>query len=87
MCLVAAYFRNSITDGCATPVFTEKLTVAVPPMISVQNQLVGASVGSDVTLDCHSEAYPKSINYWTFKNVIIAKSKYYRKDGTETTVC
>ena len=45
-------------------------------MISVQNQLVGASIGQTVTLDCHSEAYPKSINYWMFKNVIIAKGKW-----------
>lgn len=45
-------------------------------MISVQNQLVGASLGQAVTLDCHSEAYPKSINYWMFKNVIIAKGKW-----------
>lgn len=42
-------------------------------MISVQNQLVGASLGQAVTLDCHSEAYPKSINYWFFKNNIISQ--------------
>lgn len=37
----------------------------VPPMITIQNQLVGAMLGQSMTLDCHSEAYPKSINYWT----------------------
>ncbi|KAF3421153.1 hypothetical protein E2986_05392 [Frieseomelitta varia] len=37
----------------------------IPPMISVQNQLVGAHEGQQLTLECHSEAYPKSINYWT----------------------
>ncbi|XP_050485763.1 lachesin [Bombus vancouverensis nearcticus] len=41
------------------------LTVQFPPMISVQNQLVGAQEGQQLTLECHSEAYPKSINYWT----------------------
>ncbi|KAK9307634.1 hypothetical protein QLX08_002056 [Tetragonisca angustula] len=41
------------------------LTVQFPPMISVQNQLVGAHEGQQLTLECHSEAYPKSINYWT----------------------
>lgn len=39
--------------------------LAVPPMIWIQNQLVGAMEGQQITLECHSEAYPKSINYWT----------------------
>lgn len=34
-------------------------------MITVQNQLIGAVEGKGVTLECQSEAYPKSINYWT----------------------
>jgi hypothetical protein len=29
------------------------------------NQLVGAYEGQQIKLECHSEAYPKSINYWT----------------------
>lgn len=37
----------------------------VPPMISVPNQLVGAVEGQRISLECLSEAYPKSINYWT----------------------
>ncbi|KAG9428099.1 lachesin [Apis mellifera carnica] len=41
------------------------LTVQFPPMIWVQNQLVGAQEGQQLTLECLSEAYPKSINYWT----------------------
>lgn len=34
-------------------------------MLSIPNQLEGAYVGQDVTLECHTEAYPTSINYWT----------------------
>lgn len=34
-------------------------------MIWVQNQLVGAREGQKLTLECSSEAFPKSINYWT----------------------
>lgn len=45
--------------------------VTVPPMIWIQNQLVGAYEGQQISLDCHSEAYPKSINYWTKDNGII----------------
>ncbi|XP_035772841.1 lachesin-like isoform X2 [Anopheles albimanus] len=41
------------------------LIVHFPPMIWVPNQLVGAVEGQKMTLECHSEAYPKSINYWT----------------------
>jgi len=47
---------------------------SVPPMIWIQNQLVGAYEGHQMTLECHSEAYPKSINYWTReKGEIIAQ--------------
>ncbi|XP_076652427.1 neurotrimin [Halictus rubicundus] len=41
------------------------LIVHFPPMIWIPNQLVGAREGQQLTLECHSEAYPKSINYWT----------------------
>ncbi|KAL1508973.1 hypothetical protein ABEB36_003784 [Hypothenemus hampei] len=41
------------------------LIVHFPPMISIQNQLVGAMEGDQITLECNSEAFPKSINYWT----------------------
>lgn len=34
-------------------------------MLSIPNQLEGAYIGQDVTLECHTEAYPDSINYWT----------------------
>lgn len=45
-------------------------------MIGIQNQLVGAYEGQQVTLECNSEAYPKSINYWTKDNgVIISQGK------------
>ncbi|XP_012270472.1 neurotrimin-like [Orussus abietinus] len=41
------------------------LIVHFPPMVDIQNQLVGAREGQAITLECISEAYPKSINYWT----------------------
>ena len=37
----------------------------VPPMLWIPNQLESAYLGQDVMLECHIEAYPKSINYWT----------------------
>jgi hypothetical protein len=48
-------------------------------MIWIQNQLVGAYEGQKMTLECHSEAYPKSINYWTReKGEIIAQGSLYK---------
>ncbi|XP_055388080.1 limbic system-associated membrane protein [Condylostylus longicornis] len=41
------------------------LIVHFPPMIFVQNQLIGAVEGKQTMLECQSEAFPKSINYWT----------------------
>ncbi|XP_055386949.1 uncharacterized protein LOC129615651 isoform X2 [Condylostylus longicornis] len=41
------------------------LRVQFPPMLSIANQLEGAYVGQEVTLECETEAYPASINYWT----------------------
>ena len=39
-------------------------------------------MGQDVTLECNSEAFPLSINYWTKKNgemLISGKKKYSRE--------
>lgn len=34
-------------------------------MLTIPNQLEGAYVGQNVTLECQTEAYPVSINFWT----------------------
>lgn len=48
------------------------------PLIQVPNQLVGAPRGTDVELECHAEASPKAINYWTRETgeMIITNDKY-----------
>lgn len=56
----------------------------VSPMIWVPNQLVGAPSGTDVTIDCQTEAYPKSINYWSFrdsKTMLFPNKKYVTSDA------
>ncbi|XP_029660501.1 lachesin-like [Formica exsecta] len=47
-------------------------------MLSIPNQLEGAYIGQDVTLECHTEAYPNSINYWTTErgDMIVSGDKY-----------
>ncbi|XP_015113254.1 opioid-binding protein/cell adhesion molecule homolog [Diachasma alloeum] len=44
------------------------LIVHFQPEIMIQNQLVGAEEGSQTTLECRFEAFPKSINYWMREN-------------------
>lgn len=45
-------------------------------MLWIQNQMVGAYEGQQVTLDCHTEANPKPIVYWiTEKNEMLHQSK------------
>lgn len=42
----------------------EQYVCTVHPVIQVPNQLVGAPLGTDVTLECFVESSPTSINYW-----------------------
>lgn len=37
-------------------------------MVWIQNQLVGAFVGDLLSIECHVEAFPKPINYWSSEN-------------------
>lgn len=52
-------------------------------MIGIPNQLVGAMEGEEIILECHSEAYPKSINYWTRENgnIISQGKKIYKREN------
>ncbi|XP_046416837.1 lachesin isoform X1 [Neodiprion pinetum] len=54
------------------------LRVQFPPMLSIPNQLEGAYIGQDVTLECLTEAYPTSINYWTTErgDMIVSGDKH-----------
>ncbi|XP_017781806.1 PREDICTED: lachesin-like isoform X3 [Nicrophorus vespilloides] len=56
-----------------------QLRVQFPPMLTIPNQLEGAYIGQDVALECHTEAFPTSINYWTTErgDMIISGSDKY----------
>ncbi|KAJ3666810.1 hypothetical protein Zmor_002241 [Zophobas morio] len=61
------------------------LIVHFAPMMEIQNQLVGAYEGQQITLECRSEAYPKSINYWTTdKGEIVPQSGKYEPSYSTT---
>lgn len=46
-------------------------------MVMIQNQLVGSAIGQKITLECQSEAYPKSINYWMKNESILTQGKEF----------
>ncbi|XP_024082618.1 lachesin-like isoform X1 [Cimex lectularius] len=53
------------------------LDVEFSPMIWVPNQLVGAPAGTDVTIECNTEAYPKAISYWVYEGIMLLPTKKY----------
>lgn len=51
-------------------------------MLTIPNQLEEADLGQDVELECQTEAYPDSINYWTTEDntmIISGKTIYLAK--------
>lgn len=53
--------------------------VAVPPMLWIPHQLVGAPLGYSVTLECYTEAHPTSLNYWAREDgLMIHESNKYK---------
>jgi len=46
-------------------------------MIFVPNQLVGAPTGTNVTIDCHTEAYPRAMSYWFLGDEMILSNEKY----------
>lgn len=56
-------------------------------MLTVPNQLVGAPLGTDVTIDCMTEAYPRPISFWLShesRTMIFPGPKYhivFNEDG------
>ncbi|EFN68640.1 Neurotrimin [Camponotus floridanus] len=55
------------------------LTVHFQPMVWIENQLVGAYEGQILILECHSEAHPSPITYWTRPtNETIANDENYK---------
>ncbi|ETN64087.1 muscle M-line assembly protein unc-89 [Anopheles darlingi] len=58
------------------------LSIHFHPVIQVPNQLVGAPLATDVTIECQVEASPKSINYWVKDTgeMIVSSPKYHVHD-------
>ncbi|XP_077555317.1 lachesin-like [Haemaphysalis longicornis] len=74
------------SNGVPSPVSRRiLLLVHFPPMIWIPNQLIGAPLGGEVAMDCNTEAFPISINYWTLESGdLIAESAKYSLNRTES---
>ncbi|XP_050424193.1 lachesin-like isoform X2 [Adelges cooleyi] len=56
-----------VASNGVSPVRSKRINVTVhfPPMLMISNQLEGTRKGFYAKLECHTEANPPSINYWT----------------------
>lgn len=54
---------------------------AVPPQLRIPHQLVSVPLGFNVTLECFTEAYPTSLNYWSRDDTqMLHDSKKYKSE-------
>ncbi|XP_028041374.1 lachesin-like [Bombyx mandarina] len=69
-----------IASNGVPPSVSKRIIIKVHfhPVIQVPNQLIGAPLGTDTTLECYVESSPKSINYWVrdSNEMVISSSKY-----------
>ncbi|XP_074114441.1 lachesin [Cotesia typhae] len=82
-----------IASNGVPPTVSKRIVLIVhfAPMIWIENQLIGAYEGQTLVLECHSEAYPRPIVYWTQPNneTIVNDNNYKSEvtaDGYETTM-
>ncbi|XP_022251640.1 hemicentin-1-like isoform X1 [Limulus polyphemus] len=68
-----------IASNQVQPSVSKRILVHVKfsPMIWTNEQVLGTSVGTSVTLECHLESYPPSVTYWTRNEdtLVISDSK------------
>ncbi|KZC12837.1 Lachesin [Dufourea novaeangliae] len=74
------------TNG-VPPTVSKRITVDVEfsPMIFVPNQLVGAPAGTNVTIDCNTEAYPRAMSYWYLGDEMILSNEKYTANIMENS--
>ncbi|KAK4303120.1 hypothetical protein Pmani_024849 [Petrolisthes manimaculis] len=71
---MGAYFciaRNKVPPSISKRIV---LQVQFQPLITVPTQLVGAPVGTSVTLECKVAAFPNAVHFWRFKDQLLINS-------------
>ncbi|CAG0900060.1 unnamed protein product [Cyprideis torosa] len=79
---MGAYLCIATNGIPPTPTKRILLFVEFPPTIHVPSQRVAATRGANVTLVCHTEAYPTSVNYWISDANTPLQGKKYMSDIT-----
>ncbi|CAB4059326.1 HNT [Lepeophtheirus salmonis] len=51
------------------------LNVQFPPRINSQGQLVGATIGSEVIIQCHVRGFPQALIYWLHQGTLIGDKR------------
>ncbi|KAJ1521659.1 hypothetical protein ONE63_003305 [Megalurothrips usitatus] len=76
-----------IASNTVPPTVSKRITVDVefPPMIWVPNQLVGAPAGTNVTVECHTEAFPRAISYWVYDGQMVLTTAKHTPVTTENS--
>jgi hypothetical protein len=71
-----------IASNKIPPSVSKRITLVVEfqPMMYIPNQLIGAPVNTQVTIECTTEASPKAITYWVFKEVMILRSQRHHTE-------
>jgi len=67
--------RNGVQPAVSKRII---FNVDFAPMIWIPNQLIGAAVGNNVTLECITEAMPKAIAYWVFNGTMVMTAGRFR---------
>ncbi|XP_076238189.1 neurotrimin [Calliopsis andreniformis] len=73
-----------IASNGVPPTVSKRIVLIVhfQPMVWIENQLVGAYEGQTLLLECHTEAYPRPITYWTKpSNETIANDNNYKVEA------
>lgn len=71
-----------IASNKIPPSVSKRITLIVEfqPMMYIPNQLIGAPVSTQVTIECTTEASPKAITYWVFREVMILRSQRHHTE-------
>ncbi|KAK2583265.1 hypothetical protein KPH14_009275 [Odynerus spinipes] len=70
-----------IASNGVPPTVSKRIVLIVhfPPMVWVEQQLIGAYEGQKLVLECQSEAYPRPITYWTKPtNETVTNDSHYK---------
>ncbi|OXA64093.1 Lachesin [Folsomia candida] len=76
-----------IASNGVPPSISKRITVDVEfsPMTYIPNQLIGAPKSTNVTLECHTEAFPRAISYWVYDNMMILTTGKYNTEIVESS--